>query len=990
MEIRARVPGAAGGYAPAVNARLRPTLPRAAHAALLVACVSVAWASGGWGTPLRGGGAKADIDGATDVDAWTLRAAAGAPLRIDVSTPRGSDLVPDVELTGPDGAPIAFSLRRKGRRVIVRDAGATAGPGLYQVTVSGDDGTTGAYRIRARSPGARKATARDVVVRPDEELRLPFGASGGARVSFDVRSPGAPLRFARIEDPFGRSVPVADDRVRARGKRLRGKGIRLPEGYAFGRWHLVLRGGASTLSGVRTRIQVQGGERLRSPRKLTGADLHIVALSASESGAGLPLTLTLDGEGDAAAFDVFLGGRRAEVVGRLGDQLRITVPDGPIGTTDVAVIHEDGRAAQLADALTLVAAPTIAGLTPETGPAAGGTQVELSGTGFRSGVAVFLGGNRVTPDPEPIDSTTLRFETPPLGTGGQDLVVVDPTGLQATRPAAFRYQLPPTVTSASPASVPAGLPSVLELEGGNLGLAEAILVDGEGRVVQGVVTRPPEATRMTVELPPLGVGAYELRVEDVHGQRAGGRRTVTAFEYRATVEHTFTGGPFPAAAAVADLDDDGDLDLVTVASGGPTLDAVGHLRVLRNDGDGQWSDETVQWVPDVGTDDWRGTTIAVGHLVGASGESTPDAYPDLVIGTTDKTVLPGVRSRVRILANRESPAGGRHFEDVTDTLMAVPISRDAWWAERVWVGDLDGDGGIPEIVATHDEPAFEVEEPAPQFVHHESGTRVFRLSGTPPRFRWEPTRLPSLLGVRQPSGSFPVCSEDECRDEYHTFEGVDLVVADLDGDTRKDFITTRPDPRTHRDLPASSTQLGRNVVGVVESFTPALPIQDTTYLARRALVGPLDDDALPDLVLLSADPVADGTVLELIVNGGLIRESWTRRGTDWLPDVAGETFRAHDGRLADLDGDGDLDLLLLRRTPDTGITRSLLPLRRAGAGLDTELDRLLPDLPELPAEALLLVEALHDRERETAAALLVLARAEGSSDTTLRVLRRTR
>lgn len=941
--------------------------------------VSPAVADEAWGTALRPSGVQASIADATDEDAYTVRAALGAPLRFRVDVARGSELDPVLTLHGPDGRAVAFEESRKGRRVVVEDARATHGPGLYRLTIAGRDGSTGDYRVRGGSKGSGRAVANGISIGAGEELRLPFGAAGGSRVKFTVRSRDLPVRFVRIEDPYGRPVPVADDDVRTRGGKVRCRGVELPAGHRFARWHVVVSGAARALSGVRSRIDVTGGERAPRPRRLGDDEPELLGLDVDESGVGLPIELLVPGEDDAASYRVFVGGRQAEVLGRSEDVLRVEVPTGPLGRVDVGLVREDGQTAHLADALLLVPAPTISRLEPASGPALGGTTVTVEGSGFRDGLTILLGGRDVTTPIEVLDDTRLRFETPEIGLGGGRLIVRDRTGLAAERPDAFRYIVPAGVARLEPREVPAGLSSTLTIEGNDLALSSAALAGSEG--VSSSVVSPQ---RMTVELPPLPAGDYELSITDVHGQRANGDTTFRVFRYELATEHTALGRPAPAAAVLLDIDQDGDQDLVTVARGGSTLSSESLLTVLRNDGGGSWADVSEDWRPEGTADDWRGGSIATGHLFGESGSATPDAYPDLVIGTTDADVLAAGRSRVRLLANRAAPDGGRRFVDVTDTQMAVPLARDVWQADRVWVGDLEGDGGTPEIVATHDEPAFQTEGTAPTFVHHGSGTRVFSYSGSPKRFRWEPTRTPTVLGVTQPFGAFPVCTENECADEYENFQGTDLAIADLDLDGRKDFVTTRLGERTYRNNVASSTQIGRNVVGTVDSITSALPIDETTYPADRVLLGPLTDDDRPDLVLLTSTPTATGNLLELAGNGGIGRESWSRL-TDWRPTVDGETFRAHDGDLLDLDADGDLDLLLVRRAPDIGITRTLLPLRNHDGRLDTALDEVLPDLGSLPADAVLVAGVLH----HDTLSLLVLTQETGSDDVRLQVLRRT-
>jgi lysophospholipase L1-like esterase len=103
-------------------------------------------------------------------------------------------------------------------------------------------------------------------------------------------------------------------------------------------------------------------------------------------------------------------------------------------------------------------APTIATVTPSSGPMAGGTLVTITGTEFTQGAAVMFGG---TPAPAAsvtvLNATTLRVVTPVRVTDGPTDVTVTvslPDGRTGSRPGVFRYFPAPTITSVTPASGP--------------------------------------------------------------------------------------------------------------------------------------------------------------------------------------------------------------------------------------------------------------------------------------------------------------------------------------------------------------------------------------------------------------------------------------------------------------------------------------------------------------------------------------------------------
>ena len=76
------------------------------------------------------------------------------------------------------------------------------------------------------------------------------------------------------------------------------------------------------------------------------------------------------------------------------------------------------------------AAPTVTGLNPTSGPAAGGTTVTITGTGLTAATAVDFGTTPAT-DVTVVNDTTVTAVSP-AGTGTVDVTVTTPTGTSAT------------------------------------------------------------------------------------------------------------------------------------------------------------------------------------------------------------------------------------------------------------------------------------------------------------------------------------------------------------------------------------------------------------------------------------------------------------------------------------------------------------------------------------------------------------------------------
>jgi hypothetical protein len=83
-------------------------------------------------------------------------------------------------------------------------------------------------------------------------------------------------------------------------------------------------------------------------------------------------------------------------------------------------------------------APTISGITPAVGPAAGGTAVTVTGTGFTTGATVAVGGTAGT-SVVVVSDEKLTFATPAKTAGAYD-VTVTTAGGTATEEDGFTYE----------------------------------------------------------------------------------------------------------------------------------------------------------------------------------------------------------------------------------------------------------------------------------------------------------------------------------------------------------------------------------------------------------------------------------------------------------------------------------------------------------------------------------------------------------------------
>jgi hypothetical protein len=129
-------------------------------------------------------------------------------------------------------------------------------------------------------------------------------------------------------------------------------------------------------------------------------------------------------------------------------------PVAPAGTVDVTVTNAGGTSAtSSADQFAFIAPPTITGVSPNSGPLAGGNWVTVSGTNLSTTNKVSVGGT--TTGFNVLSNTSLSVYIVPGETAESVNIAVTTIGGTSARTSADRYTylappLPPTVTDLSP------------------------------------------------------------------------------------------------------------------------------------------------------------------------------------------------------------------------------------------------------------------------------------------------------------------------------------------------------------------------------------------------------------------------------------------------------------------------------------------------------------------------------------------------------------
>lgn len=175
-------------------------------------------------------------------------------------------------------------------------------------------------------------------------------------------------------------------------------------------------------------------------------------------------------------------------------------------------INGQNRAYLLTPATT-AAAPAVASVTPESGPAGGGTNVTITGTNFAGGAGVTFGATAAT-NVVVVDATTITADTPAHTAGSVDVVVTNPDGQSGALAGGFTYVAAPTVTDVAPASGTTAGGTAVTIAGAAFQPGAAVWFGGAPATD---VTVDGSST-ITAVTPPNSAGTVDVVVTNPDGQ----------------------------------------------------------------------------------------------------------------------------------------------------------------------------------------------------------------------------------------------------------------------------------------------------------------------------------------------------------------------------------------------------------------------------------------------------------------------------------------
>ena len=208
----------------------------------------------------------------------------------------------------------------------------------------------------------------------------------------------------------------------------------------------------------------------------------------------------------------------------LGTSLTFVTPPHAAGDVPVTVTTAVGTTAALTftyDPAPPVQ-PTATGISPDSGPTAGGTPVTITGTGFITGSTVSIdGGPAITPTSIATNGRSLTFTTPAHGAGAVEVTVTTAGG--ETDPLDFTFVAPPvhapTATSLDPNHGPSTGGTPVEITGTNFTATSTVSINGGPAITP--VSVEPDGLSLVFTTPPRAAGDVTITVTTPTGTSAG-------------------------------------------------------------------------------------------------------------------------------------------------------------------------------------------------------------------------------------------------------------------------------------------------------------------------------------------------------------------------------------------------------------------------------------------------------------------------------------
>ncbi|MBI5494641.1 MAG: IPT/TIG domain-containing protein [Deltaproteobacteria bacterium] len=643
---------------------------------------------------------------------------------------------------------------------------------------------------------------------------------------------------------------------------------------------------------------------------------------------------------DGIPAEVLEAGSRDRVRVRVPGAAEPVLPAPPGGERRVRVEVQnpppDGRSAGLDNAYTYLWPPEPLHVVPGRGPTRGGTDVVITGRFFRSirgeAITVEFDGAAAT-DVLVVSATELNAKTPPGEPGPADVGVRNHPLSLGVGAALYVYIPPPEVTSVVPPDGPTFGGDVVVVHGRYFQPGAVVTIDGapcDGAVVSA------DGTQITCRTPPGERGPADVRVVNPDAQEDTLERGYTyvglavqppgGFDVGFTRVRVRSAGMRPGVRLFFGTVEAGQVTRVSdreliAQSPAHALGSVA-VRFLNPDGTGESEEGAFQYrtlVP-------RQGAVPAEFDTGNDAEVADlDGDGDLDVAVANGDVDGPERSVVYL--SRLAQGGGPVFE----RRVFSPVLT----ANQVSLGDLDGDGRPELLLAASEQTHLFRNDGAANFSEmgmpsqgdgaFEATVADFSADGVADVLilnigcsNFDTTCDESVVGrdnlfFNTGGGAFQDASGRIPHDRAQVHDHK-LEVADLDGNGRNDIVIV-VDNKNYQGPDGVGYPRHRVLLNLPGGFqeTDVPDLQDVVGDVYGIALGDLDGDGRADLVMPSYVPSNVGivgrpgntssTVILMGVPGADFVRDDTRLGVPTLDEPTISTI------VADLDGDGDLEIL---------------------------------------------------------------------------------
>jgi hypothetical protein len=231
-------------------------------------------------------------------------------------------------------------------------------------------------------------------------------------------------------------------------------------------------------------------------------------ISPNQGSTGGGTVVTVTGTNLTGATAVTFGSKPGTITANTPTSVTVTSPSGT-GTVNLTVTTPGGTSSPVP--FYYVGAPFKAALSSNSGPAAGGNTITISGTGLSTATRVAFGANSATPT---VVSDNAISVAVPAGAAGSVGVTVTTAG-GSNNGLSYTYVTTPTATSIAPASGPTSGGTAATVVGTGLTTTQSVTVGGATAPFTVI-----SDTELSIVTPPGTAGTADVDITTTGGTAA--------------------------------------------------------------------------------------------------------------------------------------------------------------------------------------------------------------------------------------------------------------------------------------------------------------------------------------------------------------------------------------------------------------------------------------------------------------------------------------